>query len=141
MAGWEGWADALAGKKGKDAKNHITACGLFGTDGSVWGLSPRGSLVADPPMIKSLIDAVGGNAAALQASGLILNKTKFMYLNSIEDKDKVVCVVTRSGSTGVIASATSKAVVIAYYGDGQLAQTVIDMVSGTVKDLRAAGFA
>jgi hypothetical protein len=58
----------------------------------------------------------------------------------LQEIDGVQIVVTKKGDYGIICGLSNSAVVIAYYGPGQLAQEAIKNVTKSCKDLKAAGY-
>lgn len=109
MSGWDAYRDnLLAGRNCSDAA-------IIGLDGNIWTSSP-GLAAITPAQAKAI---VGGftNGSSLQASGIHLGQTKFMFLQSDDQQ-----IQGKKGSTqGVSIAKCNQCVVIGVYGDGMQA--------------------
>lgn len=109
MAGWDAYRDNLLASK------NCSEAAIIGLDGSVWTAS-AGLAAIDQTQARAVVSGFA-NSGGLQAGGIRLGATKYMFIQSDD-----IQIQGKKGSTaGVSLAKCNQCVVIGVYGDGMQA--------------------
>lgn len=93
------------------ASGAVKMAAVVGNEGGVWTTSPGFDVTVAE--IKTIISGFS-NANGLQASGVTVGGTKYMFLQSDDNQ-----IQGKKGATGVSIAKAGKCLIIGVYGDGQ----------------------
>lgn len=123
---WQGYVDNLMGTK------HMTACGIFGLDGSPWATSTGFPLSADN--IKLAIAGVSDSSKL--ANGLSVGADRYILVRA----DQGVSIMLKKGANGVVAYKSAQSVIIAVHDDKTKAEIVLTDIGRVIDYLQRHGY-
>lgn len=111
---------------------HMTACGIFGLDGSAWATSQPFPLSADN--IKLVIAGVADSSKL--ANGLNVGADRYILVRA----DPGVSIMLKKGGNGVVAYKSAQSIIIAVHDDKTKAEIVLTDIGRVIDYLQRHGY-
>jgi len=123
---WQGYVDTLMATK------NLSACGVFGLDGSVWASTP--DFPVDPATVRLVVASTVDSSKV--AAGVNVRSEKFILVRS----DPGVYIILKKGPNGLVAYRSTQCCIIAIHDSTAKSEIALTHVGKVIDHLTKHGY-